>query len=222
MAGQPFEVISSTKSKKISKKGIIISVIVFIFLTASVVLGVILVKQQQNIQEKAAQSLCPGAEACPVAGQPDLLMSCTPANADGTANKVSCSNLGYVGKIVSCGSQTFCCPSLGAAWTTDLSACSSSTSPSPTSSPVAFFAGTQVSLTSSSPSPTASSSSSLFDITPTPMIEATLSALASTASATPYVQTTPLPIPVTGTDWPTIVGAALGIGIIVASVLIAL
>ncbi len=224
MAGEPFEVITSTKSKKIGKKGIIVAIVVFLFLTLSVVLGVILVRQQQNIQEKAAQNLCPGAEACPVAGQPDLLMSCTPANADGTANQVSCSNVGSVGKTVSCGSQTFCCPSLGAAWTVDLSLCTASPFPSPTGSSTAFFAGTQSSLTSTSPTPTAVATSSPSVVTPTPTSEATSSALAliSTASATPSIQTTPLPIPVTGTDWPTIAGAAVGIGVIIASILIAL
>jgi hypothetical protein len=46
--------------------------------------------------------------------------------------------------------------------------------------------------------------------------------LTATASATPKVQTSPLPIPVSGTSWPTIVGAGMGVLIIIGSILLAL
>ena len=190
----PFEVITTKKSGKINKKGLFISLAIVIFLILSVVAGVLLVKQQQNIQEKAQTvNICPAAEACPVAWQADVLMSCTTPNADGTPRQISCSSISNVGIIASCGSGHYCCPSLGASWTTDVSLCST-VSPTPESTPT---------LT---PTPTASASATI----------------AATSSATPKVHTSPLPIPETGTGWPTIVGAGVWILVIVGSILLVL
>ncbi|MGA3292234.1 MAG: hypothetical protein ABSC49_03775 [Candidatus Microgenomates bacterium] len=189
----PFEMVTGKKPRKVGKTGIIIGVVVTLFLALSVAAGVLLVKQQQNIQEKAAANLCPGAEACPVAGQTTLLMSCASPNADGTPEQISCSSIANVGTIATCGSQQYCCPTQNSSWTTDLTLCSTATvTPSPTLTPTA----------SASATPTATATAS--------------------ASATPYVQTTPRPIPVTGTGWPTIVGAGVGVVVIVGAILIAL
>lgn len=188
-----FEVVTSSKSKKSGRRGIVIAVVIVIFLILSVVAGVILVRQQQNIAEKAQVSLCPAAEACPVSGQPDMLLSCNPAQTDGTPTQLSCSNISEVGQTVFCGATKYCCPSLGAAWSTNLTLCATP-SPTPTISP----------------SPTASASASP-NATPS-----------ASASATPKAQTSPLPIPVTGTDWPTIIGGVVGVGVIVGSILLAL
>ena len=65
-AVSPFETVTSKKSGKTSKRTIIVTVSIFVFLILGVVAGVLLVKQQQNIQEKAAASLCPVVQACPV------------------------------------------------------------------------------------------------------------------------------------------------------------
>lgn len=190
-----FQVVTSPKSKKSGARGIIIAVVIVVFLALSVVAGVILVRQQQNIQEKASGSLCPAAEACPVAGQPDLLNSCNPAQADGSATQLSCSNIGEVGQTVFCGATKYCCPSLGAAWSTNLTLCATPT-PTPTITPT----------------PTASGSATPT-LTPTPT---------ASVSATPRVQRTPRPIPVTGTSWPTIVGGVVGVGVIIGSILLAI
>jgi hypothetical protein len=52
MADSPFNIVTSSKPKK-GSKGIIVAVIVVAFLIISVIAGVLLVRQRQNIQEKA-------------------------------------------------------------------------------------------------------------------------------------------------------------------------
>lgn len=52
MADSPFNIVTSSKPKK-GSKGLIVAVIVVVFLILSVVAGVLLVRQRQNIQEKA-------------------------------------------------------------------------------------------------------------------------------------------------------------------------
>lgn len=198
-ATSPFEMVTSPKPKKVNKKTIFIGVGVIIFLILSVVAGVLLVRQQQTIQEKAAASLCPAAAACPVPGQPDTLKSCDPGNADGTPEVSSCSNVDLVGTISACGTQQFCCPSLGASWTTDLTLCQATPSPTATAN-AAASASASGATASASATPTAT----------------------ATASATPLVQTTPRAIPVTGTDWPTVLGAGVGVTAIIGAILLAL
>lgn len=192
-AVSPFETVTNKKSGKISTRTIIIAVFVFIFLTLGVVAGVVLVKQQQNIAEKAQAALCPAAQACPVSGQPDLLRNCNPANSDNTPQEVSCSNVGNVKQISVCGTLSYCCPSLGASWTADLTLCAAATA-TPTISPTPF----------ATESPVAS-----FSATPT-------------ATATPGALLTPRPIPVTGADWPTVLGAGIGAAAIIGAILLAI
>ncbi|MGA2910923.1 MAG: hypothetical protein ABSE04_03955 [Candidatus Microgenomates bacterium] len=190
----PFEIVTSKKSGKGGKKGLVIAIVIVVFLILSVVAGVLLVRQQQNVQERAAANLCPSAEACPVVGQPGLLLSCNPSNADGTPQSFSCaSTLAMVGQIKACGPSQYCCPSIGASWTTDLTLCSTP-SPTPTIMPTA--SGSALLNATASATPTAS------------------------ASAKPLVQTSPLPIPVTGTDWPTVVGAGVGAAAIIGAILL--
>lgn len=192
----PFETVTTKKAGKISTKTLVISVSIVVFLILGVVAGVLLVRQQQNIQEKAAAALCPVAAACPVAGQPNLLRNCNPGNADGTPTEVSCSNIGNVGQISQCGTQQFCCPSLGASWTTDLTLCVVVTpTPSPT---LAAF------VTSATPTATPSAT------------------LTATPSATLRASATPRAIPVTGTDWPTVLGAGVGVTTIIGAILLAI
>lgn len=190
-----FSVVTTSKSGKNSKTGLIVGALAVVFLGVSVAVGVYLVKQQQDIREKAAAALvCPAAEACPVAGQTSLLRSCYSATSGDAPQEISCSTIANVGTTAICGSTKYCCPSLGAAWTTNLTAC---TSP-----------------------------------TPTPTVEATASATpnasaTATASATPKTTKSATPsatpvIPVTGTNWPTFVGAGVGALIIIGSILLVL
>jgi hypothetical protein len=195
---EPFVMVTSNKSSKVGKKGLIIGSVVVLFLAISIVAGVFLVQRQQNISEKAsAVSSCPTAEACPVAGEGNLLRSCNSISSGAIPQEISCSSISSVGLITSCGSRQYCCPSLGASWTTDISLCST---PSPTPT-----------LT---PTPTASSSATA---TAAGSIKKT-----ATPSATLKVQTTPREVPVTGTGWPTIVGAGVGIFVIIGAILLAI
>ena len=208
--GSPFEIVTSNKSKKISKRSIVIVICIVAFLILGIVAGVVLVQQQQNISEKAAGSTCPGAQACPVSGQPTMLRNCNPANSDGTPQEISCSNIGNVGQMSTCGTQRFCCPSLGASWTTDLTLCAVATptptlaatlapaTATPSSTPVGLGSGGLFATASATPTPTAS------------------------VSATSRPLATPREIPVTGTGWPTILGVGIGAAAIIAAILLAL
>lgn len=197
----PFEIVTPGRGKRVGNKGLIVAVLVVIFLILSVVAGVLLVRQQQDVRERAQASRCPAAEACPVAGQPSLLNNCHPGESDGSPTGSNCDT---AGRVEFCGTRNYCCPAAGAAWTTNLTACAT---PSPTPTPSPSPTPTQT----PSPSPTSGGSAPGATPTRTP-----------TVAPTSAAQTTPLPIPETGTGWPTILGAGVGILVIIASVLIAL
>lgn len=173
----------------------IIGSLIVVFLILSVVAGVLLVRQQQNIQEKASGDQCPAAEACPVSGQPNLLRNCHPGESVTDPAESLCNQ---AGRIETCGTRQYCCPSAGGSWSSNLSLCPSPT-PKATPTPTATVAATATATPSGTGTPSATPTR-----TPTP------------AGGTAQ------PIPATGTGWPTIVGAGLGVLVIVASVLIAL
>jgi hypothetical protein len=172
----PFEIVTSGKSKKVGKTGIIIGVVIVVFLTLSIVAGVLLVRQQQNISEKAA-----GTDLIPTAtptltptASPTATPTLTPTPAGNACNGV-------------CGNNSNCQSGLY---------CYSGFCRNP-------LCASDATCGCSSASPTA------------------------TASATPTItplgtQTTPRPIPVSGTDWPTVLGAGVGVTAIIVSLLIAL
>ena len=66
-----------------------------------------------NEQSQSCTEQCPGSDG--------VLRNCTPPEADGTAQESLCNS---AGRTESCGGATYCCPSAGGAWTTDMSACS--------------------------------------------------------------------------------------------------
>ncbi len=101
------------------------------FLSASLLVAVLLVGKPQNIEEKAAVAMCPGAEQCPNAKDPTHLWSCHPPDADGSVQDSLCNAAG-MGRRETCGSLTtyYCCN--GSIWTTNLSACPT---PIPTPAP---------------------------------------------------------------------------------------
>lgn len=202
--GSPFEIISPSKSKSGGRRGLIIGTLIVVFLLLSIVAGVLLVRQRQNVQEKAAAALCPAAEECPAASQPTLLRNCHPPESDGSPQESICN---VTGRMETCGSATYCCPGPNQTWTTDLTKCPTPT-PSATPTPTATATAT--------PTPTATAGTTQATIilptaTPVPTLSTT-SAPSATAQA----------IPVTGTGWPTYVGAGVGIIVIIASILIAL
>lgn len=232
----PFEIVTPGKSKKVGKTGIIIGVSIVVFLILSVVAGVLLVRQQQTIQEKAASC----SEACPVSSNKNLLRSCHPVDTDGTPTESLCNS---AGRIETCGPNytKYCCPKAGGAWTTDMTACTKATAtPTATATATATPTATPTPVGNSC-NGTCGSNSNCQDglycysgycrnplcasdttcacgsATPT----ATATATSSTTTTT-TTQTTPLPIPVTGTDWPTVGGIGLGVGAILVSLLLAL
>lgn len=105
---------------KISWKvvGAIIGVVV---LAIGVYAGILLVKQQQNISEKASELMCtdPQAEQCP--GTDGVLRNCHPPEAGGGPTESVCN---LAGRAEFCGTRCFVCPSAGGIWTpTDMSKC---------------------------------------------------------------------------------------------------
>ncbi len=196
----PFEIVTSSKTKK-GNKGLVVGILIVVFLILSVVAGVLLVRQNQEVREKAAANECPAAEACPYGQDPTLLRNCTPPEADNSPSESVCST---AGRIESCGGVQYCCPSPGAAWTPNLSLCPTATATATaTASPEATI---EALVEQATAEPTESP-------TPTGTAVATLA---------PVGTSTPLAIPVTGTSWPTILGAGVGILVIIASILIAL
>jgi hypothetical protein len=236
----PFEIITPGKSKKMGKTGIIVAVSIVIFLVLSVVAGVLLVRQQQTIQEKAAscEEVCSG----------NLLKSCHPPDSDGTANESLCN---LAGRVETCGASytKYCCPSAGGTWTTNMSACATPT-PTVTATPTLTPTPTSTGSTTT-PTPTAGGNScnsscgsnsncesglycySGYCRNPLCASDAACSCGTKTSTPTPTAtstasaaisgtQTTPLPIPVSGTHWATFVGIGVGIVAILASVLLAI
>lgn len=198
-----FNVVTTGRSAKGDKKSLIIGAIVVAVLAVSIPAGVFLVKQQQDIKEKAQEALvCPAVEACPVAGQSTLLRSCYSVLSGQSPDEVSCSAISNVGSVVTCGTTKFCCPSLGASWTTNVDLCTALT-------------------------PTSTGQTSINAVTPTPTDSATPTATASatptaTSSATPTATASAMPVPVSGVSWPTIFGMGVGILVILGSILLAL
>ncbi len=96
----PFEIVTSGKSRKVGKTGIIVGVVVVVFLTLSIVAGVLLVRQQQNISEKASDvptlptatpTLVPTITPTPT-GTPTASPSATPTGSGNPCNGTCGSN----------------------------------------------------------------------------------------------------------------------------------
>lgn len=241
--GSAFEIVTPSKSKKTNVKSIIIIAAVFLFLGVAVFLGVYLVQQQQQISEKAAggpKAQCPAAEACPYPSQPDLLRNCHPGEVDNTPKEYLCQ---IAGTVRPCGSQqtNYCCPAPGAAWTTNMSVCNSlaaaSTSPSPTpnlqtdnnncgnigficSSGKVCQSGQCVAVATPTASPIPTSTIAPL-VTQSP-VTASPAPTQSPAPASISRTATPVPIPVTGVEWPTILGVGVGVATIIGSILLAI
>lgn len=207
-ASSAFEIVTPSKSKKTNFKSIIIILLVFVFLGGAIFLGVTLVRQNQNITEKATGNQCPAAEACPASGG-TLLRNCTPPESDNSPADSVC-DASQIKRIEACGGTQYCCN--GSAWTTNMSACATATaSPTATATASPIASPTIEPLVTQSPTPT-------LTLTPTPTATATTTSSIATVGST----STPIPIPSTGTGWPTYLGAGVGIVVIIASILLAI
>jgi hypothetical protein len=233
----PFEITTSGKSKKVGKTGIIVGVSIVVFLVLSVVAGILLVRQQQNVSEKA-QTSC--VEQCP--GSDKVLRNCTPPESDGSPAESNCN---LAGRVEPCGGRQFCCPVAGGNWTTNMSACATPTptatatstaTATATPTPTATSTGNSCNLTCGSNSncqsglycysgycrnPLCASDSTCGCGSATPTPTATVKATGTTTTTT-TTQATSRPIPVTGTNWTTFAGIGIGMAAILVSLLLAL
>lgn len=187
----------SVGGKKTNFK-LLAAVLVLLVVTAGVIAGIFLVRQQQDIREDAAENvnMCPQAEACP--DSDGALRNCRPAAPDGGPVTSFC-NSENLGQVKFCGTRNYCCN--GASWTTNMTACSGSTALD--ASPTASASPTATSTASSSASPTATSSAKA-STTPT-----------ASSSATPF------PVPETGIGTPAIIGILGGVVLLGAAFLFA-
>jgi len=197
--------------------GALIGVIV---LGLGIVAGIILVRQSQDIREKAGSS-CPGAEDCSGAG--GIIRSCHPPDDDGTPAESIC-NSAFKGRVETCGAEyaEYCCN--GTSWTTNMSACESSpsptASPSPSASPSASSSGTPTATATPTKTATPTSTATSYSgKTSTPTSTSTSSSTA-TATSSSTKTATPFPVPDTGASLPTIIGAGLGVLLLVGSLLL--
>lgn len=187
---------SNKKSKKKPNFKVILAIIGIVVLALGIVAGIILIKEQQNISENAQEASC--VEQCP--GADNVLRNCHPPAEDGTPQESLCN----VNKLVKfCGSRNYCCPSAGAAWTTNMTLCATATA---------------------SPTPTATNSAELSGnsfLTSTPTATAT-GTLKSSATPTASASATNFPVPETGGSWSTMMGIGIGIIVILTSLVFAL
>jgi hypothetical protein len=114
--------LSSKKSGGTNWK-VISAIIGIVVLSIGVIAGILLVRQNQNIEEKALECN-QGGFACPDPSNSSLLRDCS--TGETFPNDTLCN---AAGKIEICGqtvssARQYCCPSAGGAWTADLSACS--------------------------------------------------------------------------------------------------
>jgi hypothetical protein len=200
----PFEIVTPGKSKKGSMKSVIIALVVVLFLALGIFVGVILVRQNQDVRERAGTgNLCPAAQECPSSQNPGLLRSCDGKQSDGSPEESLCQY--NKGIIKTCGGRQYCCPKAGGNWSTNLTLCANA---SPTATPTSTATASPTAAPTSSGSPTKTASPTA---TPT-----------KTGSATPTATGTKAPIPQTGTEWPTYLGVGIGAFVIIGSILLAI
>lgn len=201
MPNEEVKVVGLSSNKKSGGKPslkIILAIVGIVVLTLGIVAGIILVREQQNISEDAQQTCI---EECP--GTDGVLRNCHPPADDGTPQESVCSSGGL---IKFCGSRNYCCPSAGAAWSSNLTLCATA---APTATATSTASGTSNPTGSGSPTATATSTGSgRASSTPTG---------SSMATPTPSGSGTSFPVPETGASWPTIMGAGIGVIIILTS-----
>lgn len=143
--------------KKDSKViGAIIGVIVLVL---GVIAGIFLVKQQQDIREKADELMCtnPSAEQCP--GADGILRNCHPPESGGGPTESVCN---VANRVEFCGSKCFGCPEPGGEWQeVDRSLCG------PTATPIATATATATAIA------TATATATTGTRTATPTVTAT-------------------------------------------------
>lgn len=218
MKDDDINVIGQSNSKPVKKTnwkitGAIIGIVV---LAIGVIAGIILVRQQQNISEKASGN-CDNPNSIVQCPRSDgALVSCHPPDDNGNAQISLCNS---AGRVEVCGGRNYCCPSAGGSWTSNMDACAvatATTTATPTSTATATStASTTPSGTSTSTATATATSSTKASATATSTTKATSTPKASATATT-------APIPVTGIEWPTMLGAGFGIIMVLVSLGLAL
>ncbi|MEK7536732.1 MAG: hypothetical protein AAB559_03080 [Patescibacteria group bacterium] len=206
--------ISNSKSKDKTNWKVMGAIIGIVVLALGVIAGIILVRQNQNISEKAKECNL-GGYACPDPNNSSLLRDCS--TGEEFPNDSLCNS---AGRVEVCGStasnaKQFCCPSAGAAWTTNLTLCSVAATPTPTATATATATA---SPTATNTSKATATSTTKATATSTSASKTTTPTSTSSAQAT----ATTAPIPVTGASWPTIVGGGFGVIMVLISLSLAL
>lgn len=145
--------LSSNKSKGKTNWKIIGAIIGIIVLAIGVVAGIILVKQQQNISEKASELMCtnPLAEQCP--GVDGVLRNCHPPENSGGPTESRCDT---ANRVEFCGSKCFACPAVNGEWReVNISLCG------PTATPTSVATATSLATATTVATPTSSTSTCL-------------------------------------------------------------
>ena len=244
MADEEMKVVGLANNKKEIKlePKIIGAIVGVVVLALGVLAGIYLVRQQQNINERAAVPQCPAGEQCPVTKDPTHLRTCSYVEGDNSPDEQLCgTNTSRLNTLSMCGRQVWCCPKKGGAWTTDLTKCPGATLNTPTATPTLTPTPTATATSTATPTATATMTS-----TPTPTTSPTAtgtrtatptatSTATGTRTATPtatatatstnisYVTATPtaFPVPETGLSLPTLIGTGAGVLMIIASLLLA-
>lgn len=202
--------------------GAIIGIVV---LAIGVIAGIILVRQQQNISEKASGN-CDNPNSIVQCPRSDgALVSCHPPDDNGNAQISLCNS---AGRVEVCGGRNYCCPSAGGSWTSNMDACAVATATAtatPTATPTATATATATSTSTATPTatPTATTTSKVTaTATSTSTSKSTATATSTSKTSTPTSSPTTAPIPVTGIEWPTMLGAGFGIIMVLVSLGLAL
>jgi len=141
---------SNSKPKEKINWKITSAIIGIVVLALGVIAGIILVRQQQNISEKAAGN-CDNPNSIVQCPRSDgALVSCHPPDANGNAQISLCNSSG---RIEVCGGRNYCCPTAGGLWTSNMDACAVATA-SPTAVPTATVTSTATSTSTAKASST--------------------------------------------------------------------
>lgn len=103
---------------------VISAIIGIVVLSIGVIAGIFLVRQQQDIREKASGNCTDPKSIVQCPAPNGNLYSCDPPDSNNNAQISQCN---VAGRVELCGVdgniKEYCCPSAGGAWTTDMTAC---------------------------------------------------------------------------------------------------
>ncbi len=218
--------LSNGGSKKKANWKIIGAIIGIIVLSVGVIAGIFLVRQQQDIREKASGDCDNPASIVQCPRSDGAIVTCNPPDRNNNAQIQLCNSTGRV-EMCGVGSNVkqYCCPAPGAAWTLDMTACAVAPTNTPTATPTRTPTATPTATPTRTPTPTATSTGTGGSKTATPTATPTRTPTATskaTGTAKSTATATAFPVPETGASWPTILGTGFGIIMILVSLGLAL